>query len=214
MTLKDHLKALAESKLPIAACVLLIAAAWGVGRFSQPRIIERDTHHETETRLQDIKQSIDIMALRAMIQDVVSSTFRDTKRNVATDVTVKKPDGTVIERKTTDTTQESSGSQTAAHTETSEAVKATGTAEAKTSDVKDVKDEHFKLTEPMTAKARWSVGAFATYQPFFSPPGFNLLPQQRLTVGITVDHRIIGPLWLGGILTSTAAVGVDAKWVW
>jgi hypothetical protein len=210
VTLREHLKSFSESRVPILACALLILAALGVGRFGGPRVIERTTHHETETKLQTINtvQKVDVSELLKLVQE----SFAKLQKNIKVDTTtVRQADGTVTTHTVaTDNSTAESGSKS-----TTDASRTTTATTATTNTLLDKKltvDEKFK--GPASSGPSWTVGAFATYQPFFSPPGFNLIPNQRLTVGAIVSHRLFGPVWGGGVLTSQAALGLELHWGW
>ncbi len=179
-----------------------LAAARGRG----PQIVEKTTHHETETRLQTIQQTVDM----AVLQKLVQEQFAKLQKNIKVDQTVeRRPDGSeVTHTVTTDNSTSESGSKTTSDTST------TTKTDTKTTllDKKLTVDE--KVATAIAVRQAWAVGAFATYQPLFSPPGFNLLPEQRVTVGLTLDHRLFGPVWGGGIVTSSLALGLHLQVVW
>lgn len=62
--------------------------------------------------------------------------------------------------------------------------------------------EKTKVTE--YAKPQWKIGALVGYD--FSPvPGLDIA--HGLTLGVTVERRLIGPVWIGAWALHTGAVG-------
>lgn len=191
---------------PVLGAVVLFLLGVGTGRLLGPaKVVERTTHHETETKLATtvINQKVDVAELNKLIAEQ----FAKLQKNIKIDQTTeRRPDGTeVTHTVTTDNSTSESGSKVSSETDR----RSTSTTDTKSTllDSKLTVDDRFKSVE--SARPSWDVGAFATYQPFFAAPGFNLLPEKRLTIGATVSHRLGGPVWVGGILTSTAAAGID-----
>ncbi len=195
----------------VLTLVLVAVASFLAGRGTKGvQIVERVTHHETETRLQTINtvQKVDLAELTKLVQEQ----FAKLQKNVKVDQTTeRRPDGTeVTHTVTTDNSTSESGSKTSSEADR----RSTSTTDTKSTllDQKLTVDEKSKSVE--SAQASWDVGVLATYQPFFAPPGFNLLPEQRLTLGLDVSHRLFGPVWVGGVLTTTAALGLHLHLLW
>jgi hypothetical protein len=195
----------------VLALVVFCAGAGALGgmlgsRHAGVQIVEKTTHHETETRLQTIEQKVDMTVLQKLVQEQ----FAKLQKNIRVETTTeKRPDGSeVTHTVATDNSTAESGSKSTTDTST----KLATDTKTKLLDEKLVVDE--KVVTAIATRQSWAAGVFATYQPLFAPPGFNLLPEQRLTVGITADYRLFGPFWGGGILTSTLAVGLHLQAVW
>ncbi len=141
--------------------------------------------------------------------------MREEMAKIAKDVSktttkVTKPDGTIEE-----TTVETDKSKIENGVKTTVDSSKSDKTETKTTllDEHLTVDQKFKSTE--TSRSRWSAGVLAGWQTLGAAPSFNLIPTyDRLVIGINIDHKLLGPLWVGGFGTSSGLFGLDARLVW
>lgn len=188
--------------------VLGFLGGW-LGRGATPGTV---TEHTVETRLQtqvvNNTYKVDVAELNRLIADQ----FAKLQKNVKVDTTTTKlPDGTeVTHTVSSDTSTSESGSHT--DSSASRTASSSGSSSSATTDLKV--DDRFKQVTGSGVGPRWGLGVLAVYQPIGAAPTYSLLPNERLMVAVTLEHRLIGPLWVGGAVTSTLAVGGSLKLVW
>ncbi len=190
------------------AALVLLTLSFAAGRYTAPtKLVESKTHTETVIKLQTIEQKVDTAELLKLVRDEMAKIAKDVQK---TTTKVTKPDGTIEE-----TTVETDKSKIETGTKT--------TVDSSKTDKSDVHthllDEHLKLDQQFksteTSSAKWSVGVLAGWQTLGAAPSFNLVPTyDRLVVGVSVDHKLLGPLWVGGFGMSTGLLGIDGRLVW
>lgn len=161
--------------------VILLVLAYAFGRYSQPAsVVEKEkTTSATKTVEVESKEATEkIHQLEAQLEEIKRYTHTE-------ETTITKPDGTITSTKVEDTQTDQTKSNTAEKTddktESQETVKYVDRV---------VTVEKEKLVE--YAKPQWHVGALVGIKPSLVP-----LNAGNLQVGVEVEHRFIGPTFIG-----------------
>lgn len=203
-----------DTRKSILAAVLgglvLLAGGVAIGRYTTPtKIVEAKSHSETTIRLQNIEQKVDLTELAKLVQDIIAKQQKDVhvKKTVQTNA-----DGSSL---TTEETIDKSTSETSSHTASETSKVDRSTTSTTLLDEKLTLDQSFKSAQTAgVGRDNWLLGVTATYQPFSSPPGFNLVPNDRLQVSAEIAYRLFGPFWVGAVLTSNLSFGATVKTTW
>ncbi len=215
----------------ILGATLGLAVAFAAGRYTAPTHVKDESIHIVETsklrqQVTDLEQQVVAMRheaserneTEAKLRTEIASIKRSMSRRSTREET--RPDGTKIVTKTetntaTEATKTSTTDEKKVTTETKivDETKATdtkvkvATTEVETGKVTDIK----RHEESRVAGPNWLVGIGAGY----SAKGGNLVnvpgvPDEVVGV-VTVDRKVLGPLWVGGWGSSTGAIGVSVK---
>lgn len=193
--------------------LVLVGAVLASGGFVAGRYLTPAKVVVTEkTVVQVVEKQVIVEQVKTVVQIV---RVTDTIKNIATDTHFeKKPDGTVtIDTHTKDQSQEKTGTSTNA---SQDANKATTTEKKETV-------EQSKTTTT-TVQPQWSLslqpgfdiaGALGHGDPYSIFPGaVNGLSLKHVVLGLSIDHRLIGPLHTGVWVNSAGAGGLLLRLEW
>ncbi len=170
------IKALALSGVKkVGPFVAILLLGVGLGWSLKPTQVRTETH---ETVVE--KKVVDEQLVQQEVEKRVKEITANMEVKVVT-VVVTKPDGTKVEKTTSDTTSKTTTTETKVVT----VEKIVTVEKVVTRDV--VVD---KLVEPVLP--RWHAGLLVGTAPRFDAPA-----QTPLLVGLEVEHRFIGPTFLG-----------------
>jgi hypothetical protein len=180
---KQKIKDFALKTLPFLLLFLLGAwVGWGF-KPEQVRVEEKWQIKEVEKQVVVTQEKVRVEVVKVYEKDTSKKTHTET-------VVTKAPDGTTTTKVVEDTSADSSTK----NTQTSNTSKEV----AKTDTVEVYKEETgSKVTEPVLPK--WHVGALMGVQPSLVPLNFT-----TVFFGAEVEHRLAGPLWVGGIVSTTS----------
>lgn len=198
-----------DTKKTIIAMIGILALGFVSGWFGRGATPSQVTEHTIETRLQTQVVNNTYKVDTAELQKLIADQFARLQKNVKVESTiVKRKDGTTTTHiVSTDNSTETSSSHVASSIDSHTSASGTGSTSSSQLQVTDT----FKSV--VTGKApAWAFGIQATYQPFYSA-GFNLVPNNRLVAGVTIEHRLFGPVWVGIVANSTLAGGLELKLV-
>jgi hypothetical protein len=188
------------------AAIVLAGGGFAVGRFATPA----KTIVTEKTVVQIVEKQVVVTQTKTEVQVV---RVVDTIKNVATDThIVKNKDGSEIIDK---------------HIKDESEIKANATTDinkvVNTTATKDLteKVEQSKVTVTTNLKPNWSLslqpgfdiaGALGHGDPYSIFPGsINGLPIKHLMLGVSVDHRLIGPVFTGIWVNSAGAGGLTLR---
>jgi hypothetical protein len=193
----------------VLVVVLLLVAAYAFGRYAQPAKVV-----VTEKIVTVEKQVVVTQTVTKTQVQVVK--VRDTQKDVhKVEVTEKKADGTVT---TTVTTDDKSKSQTNINKD------ATADTQTKTTDKTLITQTDDKKTVTTFGKPDWSLSiqpgfAFGDALGLGNGSSYNLLSKAlpmapHLMANIGVEHRFIGPIFLGAWANTRLDAGLSIRLEW
>jgi hypothetical protein len=190
----------------LIALVLLGVGAAG-GRYSLPARVEEKKieihHHHTETVL---KQDIDMKELIKQVMEQVKKSNVVTERH-----TIKEGGKETIIEKTTDLSETNTKIDT--QIDTMSSIK---TSLKLIEDKLDLREENKIVTRVVQNKDTWSMDAQVGYYlpSLWGRDTFNLLPNKGIIAGLSVNRRILGPVWMGAWVNTTGAGGLQLRVSW
>lgn len=189
--------------------IVVLAGVFALGVYSAPtKTIEKVKVVEVQKETTVVQQKVDLEELKRVVADL------QRRNNVVRERTVVvQPDGT-----RTETEKEVDKTETSSRTETTTNTSASSSTETKVWKETVRVEEKVKLVERLAAPDTWALGVQAGISlPALvgsDVPGFVPGLPDAVVVGVSVDRRVVGPVWGGAWANSQAAAGVQLRLVW